>query len=143
MVKASLFFCIAFLGADSSANATSDCTSGPTIDQLRTVDQCSSALCCPRLLELQLNLVRAIAIKLETQGYRVAAPDIAEDASPATTGYYDSREESVMAVAIWNYKVFNGVLPIDSSITYPFVLKILGVDLLTRWQGDPEEGPDK
>jgi hypothetical protein len=92
------------------------------------------ALCCPRELDLQINLVRTIAVKLKALGYTIAPPGTARDKWPDLEGLYKSNRDTPLRDAIRHYAKANNVTLKDDHISYEFVDKLLGRDLFERWK---------
>ena len=142
MFKPLLLFAspIVFFGLSAPGTAASECLNAPSTSELQSVSDCAEALCCPRALRLQINVVRKVASKLHELEYDVKVArkpkECAETETPAVTGYYNPnyKKYEPMRIAIERYKIKNKIEPIDGEITYEFVESLLGVDLLQRWR---------
>ena len=56
--------------------------------QLQALSECTNAMCRPRELNRQVNLVRAVARKLKSLGYTISDPSALPEDSPDLSGMY-------------------------------------------------------
>jgi hypothetical protein len=123
-------FCAAFF----SPTQAIECSAPTRQSDLQSVSACSSALCCPRELDLQINLVKTVAGKLKSMGYSVRDPDSKEDESPEVRGIYSPKIDSALRTAIRQFKKDKNITDSGDEITYSLVRAVLGVDLFERWK---------
>jgi hypothetical protein len=121
-----LIFCSAFA---AMSNAT-ECLAPTKQSQLQALSNCTSATCCPRELNRQVNLVRAVARKLKSLGYTISDPEARAEDSPDLSGMYYPALRS----AVLQYKQDHNITDGNADITYDLVAALLGVNLFERWQ---------
>jgi hypothetical protein len=124
-------YCAFFL---SSAAIGAECVAPTKETQLQPDSACSNAMCCPRELELQINLVRAVARKLKSLGYEVSAQGAEPENSPEVNGSYNPTKPGQMRDAIRQFKKANKIAGADDRLTYELVYKLLGANLFGRWK---------
>jgi hypothetical protein len=126
LVALGLIFCAAFPVASDAA----ECTVPTKESQLQTISDCTSAMCCPRELNLQVNLVRAVAQKLKGLGYTISDPSALPEDSPDLSGMYYPALRSAVRQYKHDHKIVDG----NEDITYELVTTLLGVNLFERWR---------
>jgi hypothetical protein len=117
----------------SSVAYGAQCTAPAKDSDLQATTSCTNALCCPRELNMQVNLVRAIAAKLKSQGYSIADQADPIDKSPDITGFYRPDRPSALRTALRNYKTKRKLRIPGDDLTYQLVNSILTTNLFTRW----------
>jgi hypothetical protein len=90
-------------------------------------------MCCPRKLDRQINLVRAVAARLKALDYQIAPPGSESEDSPDLKGSYDPSTSSELRSAIRSFKKRKNLKP-DDDITYELVEALLGTNLFERWK---------
>jgi hypothetical protein len=90
------------------------------------------AECCPRSLNEQVNLVKAVGAALQKAGYDLTDNNEPQNLWPSNSGLYDPARDLVFKNAVVGYKQSHGLYDGD-GITYQFVKLLLGVDLFKRW----------
>lgn len=100
----------------------------------RRVTCSSNALCCPRELEEQVNLVRTIATKLRSSGYTIARPDVPRAKWPDVLGNYNPTKDTPLREAMRHYARANGITLQEDRLSYQFVDNLLGRNLFERWK---------
>ena len=95
---------------------------------------CTNALCCPRDLDLQINLVKALAARLRAKGYAIAEPGSPAEQSPEFTGTYKPFADSMLRRSIRQYKADKAMADPGDEITYQLVSTLLGANLFDRWK---------
>ncbi len=121
-----LIFCSA-LPATSYAV---ECIGSTKQSQLQALSSCTSAICCPRELNRQVNLVRAVAQKLKSLGYTISEPNSPAEDSPDLSGMYYPALRS----AVLQYKKDRDIADGNADITYELAAVLLEVNLFERWQ---------
>lgn len=122
--------CVAFL----SPTQAIECSAPTRQIDLQSVSACSSALCCPRELDLQINLVKAVAGKLKSMGYTVRDPNSKEDESPEVRGIYSPKNDSAFRTSMRKFKKDKNITDQGDEISYALVRAVLGIDLFERWK---------
>jgi hypothetical protein len=107
-----------------------ECLAPKKQNQLEAVPKCTNAMCCPRELNRQVNLVRAVAQKLKNLGYTISAPAEPPENSPDISGMY----YSTLRLAVGQYKHDHNIADGNTDLTYDFVVQVLGTNLFERWQ---------
>jgi len=115
------------------AGNAAECVAPKTQSDLKKLLACTNALCCPRDLDLQVNLVKVVAGKLTSLGYSVVEPDSPTESSPEFTGMYQPAIESTFRRAIRQYKKDRNIAEPGDKITYGLVNALTGVNLFERW----------
>jgi hypothetical protein len=126
MIALGLIFCSAFPVMSNAA----ECLAPTRQSQLQTLSDCTNAMCCPRELNLQVNLVRAVARKLKSLGYTISDPSARPEDSPDLSGMYYPTLRS----AVRQYKQDHNIDAANADITYEFVATLLEVNLFERWR---------
>ena len=121
---------LAFCGTFSAAASSAECRAPTKQSQLQSLSECTNAMCCPRELDLQINLVRAVAGKLNSLGYTISDPNSKPEDSPDLSGIY----YPALRAAVRQYKQDRKLADSDDNITYELVQVLLGVNLFERWQ---------
>jgi len=119
------------LSIDSRA---AECAAPTGQDQLQPLIKCSSAMCCPRDLYVQIDLVRAVAAKLKSLGYPIVEKGSLPEDSPDVSGLYQPDIESTLRSAIRQFKTDKKLNDTSGDITYDFVSVLLQVNLFERWR---------
>lgn len=111
-------------------SVAAECLAPTKQSQLQTISECTNAMCCPRELNLQINLVRAVAQKLKALGYTIADPKAQPEDFPDLSGIYYPALRSAVSQYKQDHKLANG----NADITYELVATLLGVNLFERWR---------
>lgn len=123
-------FTIAFGGSFSATGNSAECRAPTKQSELQSLSECTNALCCPRELNLQINLVRAVAGKLKSLGYAISGPNFKPDDSPDLSGIY----YPPLRAAVRQYKLDRNIDDGNDNITYDLVALLLGINLFERWR---------
>jgi hypothetical protein len=121
---------LALCATSPFAAAAAECLAPTKQSQLQTVLACTNAMCCPRDLNRQVNLVRAVARKLKSLGYTISDPRALPEDSPDLSGMYYPALRS----AVGQYKQDHNIADGNADITYELVATLLEFDLFERWQ---------
>src|SRR5262249_53161386 len=100
-----------------TTSAAAECLAPTKQNQLQTISECTNAMCCPRELNLQINLVRAVAQKLKGLGYTIADPGAQPEDSPDLSGIYYPALRSAVSQYKQDHKIADG----NSDVTYELV----------------------
>lgn len=123
-------FALAFWVTFSIASKAAECRAPTKQNQLQTLSECTNSMCCPRELNLQINLVRTVAGKLKALGYSISDPNSKPEDSPDLSGIYYPALRSAVRQYKQDQKISDG----NEDITYELVADLLGIDLFERWR---------
>jgi hypothetical protein len=126
LVGMALIFGITFAAIADAA----ECLAPTKQNQLQSISECTNAMCCPRDLNLQINLVRAVAGKLKAKNYAISDSEAPPEESPDLSGM---RNKALLS-AIRQYKLDQKIADGSADITYELVATLLGVNLFERWR---------